>query len=122
MRKQAKLTAVFDALKSLLLPYASQFIVAADTEHSYQLVTPYIMPRDERLPFATVSIKGDFVCYNFMPLATHKQIATELPPLLAGVRQGKTCLCFKQLNESAIEELKKLTKRGFDCYKNSGYI
>lgn len=111
---------VFEQLKSLILPHASQLIIKTDLADQYFLDTSFVRPDGYRISFGGVQINKNYVSYHLMPIyATQVSVSAELKKRM----QGKACFNFKKsLDSDQLEELRTLTQDGVATFKSMGWI
>ena len=113
--------AVFSRLRSVLVPFAGQLAVKADTPANYLLVTkaPSRFPQHKGEPmyFGSVRLGKAYVSFHLMPLYAAPKLVATISPQLKKRMQGKTCFNFKKVPEAELlTELERLTKAGLDAY------
>lgn len=114
--------AVFQRLKAILAQYAPSLRVIADTPTDYTLITDHIMPNKSPLHFGAVQIKKNYVSYHLIPVYAKPEMLEGASEALRKRMQGKSCFNFKAVDETLIAELAQLTARGFEGYKEAGYL
>lgn len=110
-------TAVFAALRSVMLDNAGDQLVTEDAPGSLVLRTHAVDAKGQPGWFGTVTVKKSYVAYHLMPLYEHSALADGISPALAKRRQGKTCFNFAKLDEALFAELAALTAR---CAHSAG--
>jgi hypothetical protein len=118
----ARFESIFADLKALLVPYAAQLVVAADTATGYSLDTPYVAAHRKAIFFGGVRIGKRYVSYHLMPVYASAPLRDSISPALRKRMQGKSCFNFTTLDEDTKRELTELTARGFDGYRALGWV
>ena len=118
----ADFTALFEALKSIMLPYAEKLDCESDTEDQLSVNTNYIQRNKKPLFFGAVRINKNYVSYHLMPVYVNPDLLASISPELKKRMQGKSCFNFKSLEPALFKELASLTKAGFRSYRDAGYI
>lgn len=113
---------IFDSLKSILNGYSSQLIVVTNEDDSYHLDTNFIMPNKKPMFFAATKINKNNVSFHLMPVYVKSELLDQISEPLKKRMQGKSCFNFKTLETNLIDDLKTLTKSGYDSYVEQGYI
>lgn len=124
MAAHSKFTGVFQQLKQILVPYASEMLVKADSDEHYYLDTHKIYPKN-KLPvfFGSVKIGKNYVSFHLMPVYACPSLLENMTDELKKRMQGKSCFNFKQEIEPAvIDELTDITARGYRYYKDNGLL
>jgi hypothetical protein len=118
MSNTEKFLNVFSPLKTILKNYESEMKVMVDSQEHYYLDTNMINEKN-KLPifFASTQIKKNYVSYHLMPVYVYPELLNDISESLKKRMQGKSCFNFKAMNEEHIEELKKLTEKGYKRYK-----
>ena len=80
------------------------------------------MKNKKPLFFGAVNIKKSYVSYHHMPLYVFPELLDELSPELKKRMQGKSCFNFKHSDRVLCEELKEITKLGYEKYREAGYV
>ena len=112
---------VFEALKSILVAYASQLTVKTDTADVYYLDAPYCKKWGRELYFGSVHIKKNYVSFYLMPVYMHPDLLQGISPDLKKRMQGKSCFNFKKVEAALFEELRQLARSGFERMMREDY-
>lgn len=72
--------------------------------------------------FAAVKINKTTVSFHLMPIYVFPELIDSLSSQLKKCLTGKSCFNFKQLDANLLKELKSLTKKCYEKYKEEGYI
>ncbi|HML98872.1 MAG TPA: hypothetical protein PKD75_10355 [Tepidiformaceae bacterium] len=118
----ASLRATFEALRELLVPFATQLELAADDATIYSLDTPHIQSNRKPLFFGAVRQASRYVSYHLMPVYTDPDLLDGISPQLRGRMQGKSCFNLKEPDREVIDELRQLTASAFERYRDKGYL
>ncbi|MBS4194663.1 hypothetical protein [Lederbergia citri] len=123
MEKGNTFNDIFLRLKSIMHNYESYLEVKIDTHESYSLDTKHIMEHNRKnLFFGAVQIKKNYVSYHLMPVYACPDLLQDISPNLKKRMQGKSCFNFKKIDEDLFHELRDLTKKGFERFKNNNLI
>jgi hypothetical protein len=113
---------VFEQLKAIMKPYQNELVVKTDEPGHYSLNTSFKRPDGYVLWFGGVQIKKNYVSYHLMPVYGYPELLQGISPELKKRMQGKSCFNFKKLDDALLEELKALTKKGFECFKHGRLV
>ena len=113
---------VFLQLKSLLEPYRAHFSVLADLPGIFSLETVSRSFHGRPLFFGSAQIKKNYVSFYLMPVYVFPDLLQGMPESLRKRMQGKSCFNFRKLDESALEDLRSLVRRGFERYQQDGLL
>jgi hypothetical protein len=117
MSPRSEFDYIFQSLKTLLQSYQPHLAVQADNHENYSLETISKSFRGKALFFGAVQIKKNYVSYYLMPVYVFPDLLEGLPESLRRRMQGKSCFNFKKLEDPALEDLRQLTRRGFERYQ-----
>ncbi|MBV9224184.1 MAG: hypothetical protein JO150_08150 [Acidobacteriaceae bacterium] len=112
---------VFEALKAVLQPFASELTVKDNTETNYYLETKSRSYKGKPMFFGAVMRKS-YVSYHLMPLYWNPELLDNISPELKKRMQGKSCFNFKRVEPDLFAELKKLTEAGLAEYKKAKFL
>jgi hypothetical protein len=112
----------FDALKALLQPFAADLVTVRDDPGDFYLDTAHVMKNGKPLFFGSVRTGRAYVSYHLMPVYVWPEMLKGVSDGLRGRMQGKSCFNFKTVDEAAFGELEELTRRGFERYREAGYL
>jgi hypothetical protein len=108
---------VFEKLKSVLEPFASEMTVKADTADSYYLDGPYSEKWQKELFFGSVQIKKNYVSFYLMPVYMYPELLKGISPELKKHMQGKSCFNFKKVEPEMFRELADLARKGSERFQ-----
>ena len=91
---------VFEALKSILLPYSKSLEIKHDDQRKFLLNTHHVMKYRKPLFFGAAEIKKNYVSYHLMPVYVNPELLKETSPALRRHVQGKSCFGFTSVNEA----------------------
>jgi hypothetical protein len=116
------LTAAFSALCGLLAPYEDVLArKTPDPGYSYlESRTPTYKNRP--MFFAAVRAGKNYVSYHLMPVAVSSELHKTMSPGLKKYIGGKACFRFSAVEEPLLAELGKLTRAGYEKFKNLKYL
>jgi hypothetical protein len=109
---------IFAALKPILTPYARRLAVKEDKPGYYYLETKTAVYKGRPMAFAAIRTGKAYVSFHLLPLYMNPKLKATISPELNKRMQGKACFNFSKVERSHIAELKKLTKAGFEQFKN----
>jgi len=125
---QPELVPIFEALKSLMLPYIKGSIEMQGGKNGQMIllsrkpVTIEGRKRDE-LWFAGILVQKGYVGFYFMPIyALEAEVGKQIQPEFMKLLKGKACFHIKKNEASTYEQVKKALKIGYDSYKKRGWI
>jgi len=118
----ADLSTVFEALRDIMLPYASELDCVSDTKDHLYVNTKHIQKNKKPLFFGAVQINKNYVSYHLMPIYVNPRLLASISPNLKKRMQGKSCFNFTSVEPSLLKEIATLTEAGFKDYKCAGYI
>lgn len=114
--------AVFQHLRSLLVPYAPHLVVKTSSEELYHLDSAHIQKNKSPLYFGMVQIKKSYVSFHLFPVYMHPEMLDSLSPELRKRLTGKACFNFKKVDEPVFAELGRLVEAGFKRYQSEGLL
>ena len=112
---------VFEALRGILKPFANKLVVKVDVQDNYFLEGAHSAKWKKELFFASVQIKKNYVAFYLMPVYMYSDLLKNISPELRKHMQGKSCFNFKKFEKSLFDELKQLTKQGFERFMKEEY-
>jgi hypothetical protein len=121
MPAQTEFPLAFESLKSILKPYAKKLNVKTDTAENYYLDAAYSEKWKKELFFASTQIKKNYVSFYLMPVYMYPDLLKNISPELKKHMQGKSCFNFKKMEKPLFDELKQLTKQGFERMMKEEY-
>ena len=121
MTTKTEFPIVFEALKSILKPYAKKLTVKVDTAEHYFLDGAYSEKWKKELFFASTQVKKNYVSFYLMPVYMQPDLLKNISPELKKHMQGKSCFNFKKIEKSLFAELSQLTKQGFERFMKDEY-
>ena len=117
MSPQTDFLLVFEQLKSVLKAYDRTFTVKTDTADTYYLDGPYSEKWKKELFFGSAQIKKNYVSFYLMPVYMYPELLKDVSPQLKKRMQGKSCFNFKTVEPELFDELRELTRRSADKFK-----
>ena len=115
-------TAVFEALRKVMAPYAAKLDTKRDDEAELYVDTRHVQKNKKPLFFGAVQVKKSYVSFHLMPVYVKPELLASLSPELKSRMQGKSCFNFTSVEPALIKELAALTKAGFASYKEQGFV
>ncbi|MGV7221915.1 MAG: hypothetical protein ACQ9MH_10340 [Nitrospinales bacterium] len=122
MDKEKTFQDIFKKLKKVMREYAPEMDCDEDQPHHYSLHTRYIMKNKKPLYFGAVKIGKNYVSFHLMPVYVFPELLTNISPELKRRMQGKSCFNFKSVGADLFDELKALSEKSYETYKDAGYI
>jgi len=80
------------------------------------------MKNKKPLFFGAVKIGKNYVSYHLMPVYVFPELLKDISPALKQKMQGKSCFNFKSVDADLFEELKTLSEKSYQAYKEAGYL
>jgi hypothetical protein len=104
----------FASLRRILKPYARHFTVKSDTPTAYYLFCKTARTKSgSPIVFGGVEIKKNYVSFHLIPVYANPKLLETLSPALRKRMQGKSCFNFTAIDPLHVEELSRVTKKGF---------
>jgi hypothetical protein len=72
--------------------------------------------------FASARVAKQYVSFHLMPVYVWPELLEGTSEQLRKRMQGKSCFNFKKPEPELFEELASLTRRGFERYRDTGYV
>jgi hypothetical protein len=119
---QTDFEATFRALKEILEPFEPRLVRVHDAPDNYYLDTHYIQKNGQPLYFGSVRVGKKYVSFHLMPVYVWPELLEEISPELKRRMQGKSCFNLSVPDPVLLGELTQLTRRGFDRYREAGYV
>jgi hypothetical protein len=69
-----------------------------------------------------VEIKKNYVSYHLVPLYVRPGLLDNLSPTLRKRMQGKACFNFTKTDAGILQELRDLTKKGFQEFRKANLV
>jgi hypothetical protein len=113
---------IFMRLRAILVPYAKHMHVKHDLPGLYYLETIPVPKYGEEVFFGAVQVTADHVSFHLLPVDVFPELLESISPRLRAHLQGSTCFNFRTIQPDAFNELKALTRAGFDGYKRGGVV
>ena len=120
--KESEFPQTFKKLKAILQAYQKHLTVTVDKKDRYNLNAGYSEKYKRDIYFGGVEIKKNYVSFHLMTVYVNPDLLKGISPELKKRMQGKSCFNFKLIDQTQIDELAKLTKKGFEFYKNEGML
>ncbi len=108
---------VFEQLKNILKPYEPKLTVTANTNNAYSLDGPYSEKWKKVIFFGAAQVKKNYVSFYLMPVYMYPELLRDISPELKKRMQGKSCFNFRKVEPDLFRELKDLTRKGVDKFK-----
>jgi hypothetical protein len=114
--------ATFAALRAILQPYAPRLTVTKDTPDCYYLDGGYSQQWKKVIFFGATTINKSYVSFHLIAVYACPDLVKGLSDGLRARMQGKSCFNFKTITPGQAEELKELTRRGFEAFERLGWL
>jgi hypothetical protein len=118
----SELEATFARLRELLAPYAAELDARRDDDEQLYLDTRHRMNNGRVLFFGAVQRRKRYVAFHLMPVYTDPELLNDVSDALARRMQGKSCFNFTKVDACLFDELAALTERGYQRYREHGYV
>jgi len=112
---------VFTALRSILTEYEPNLDIVADKPGYYYLNTRTLGPNKHPISFGGVRIGKAYVSYYLM-CAYAGNVQLGMSPALKRRMQGKACFNFKSVDPELFQELRAVTRTGYEAWKKLGWV
>jgi hypothetical protein len=109
-------TAVFTALRPVLVKYSKRLFIKDDKPDNYYLETKSRSYKGERMFFGGVRTGKAYVSFYLMPVYVYPELAKRIPPGLRQRMQGKSCFNFTAVEPKLIEQLGQLVEAGYNKF------
>ncbi len=117
MPNQADFQIIFDQLKPILQAYESNLVVTTDEPGNYYLDASAVGKNKKPIFFGAVQIKKNYVSFHLMLVYMYPDLLDEISPQLKKRMQGMSCFNFSKLDASLFVELKVLTQKGVERFR-----
>jgi len=112
---------VFLRLRSILAKHSSDLSVKHDTDADYYVESTKQF-RGRELFFGGVRKGKAYVSYHLFPVYMMPALLSSASPELRARMQGKSCFNFTRVDDSLLDELATLTRRGFDALRDRDLV
>lgn len=113
---------VFNSLKEILQPYEPYMTVVEDTDDNYYLDCRKEVRKDMPMFFASVRSNKDDITFQLMPVYAYPELLNGISTDLRVRMQGKSRFNFSKYDPAVFEDLKELTRKGFERFRENGYV
>jgi hypothetical protein len=114
--------ATFQALRAIFQPLEDRLVKVHDKADNYYLDAPHIQKNKKPLYFGSVRTGRRYVSFHLMPVYLWPDLLEGFSDDLKRRMQGKSCFNFTSPDPDLIAELTTLTNRGFERYREAGYL
>lgn len=118
--RRARPAVIFEALATLLAPYAHLFEAEMHERMGYCLKTYGEWP--DEIYFAGVQWTERGLFYHLFPIAGHPEIVAELSPALRAHREGRVSFRFETFEPRLFTELVGATARAYQSLTQDGLL
>jgi hypothetical protein len=120
------LSAIFEALKGLLSPYAPPLVSKMDDASRYDLwsVKDLMIEGHKRkeVYFAGLIIQKGYVGFYFMPIYADTDLRTVFAPELLKLLKGKSCFHIKKLTLELLGQIRSALLVGYEACQTRGWV
>ncbi len=120
--KTRDLGPVFFALRGLLAPYENALALKTTNPGYCCLESRTPTYKNRPMFFAAVRAGKNYVSYHLMPVYGCRDLLEGISPELKRRMQGKACFNFNVVDEPLFNELARLTRAGYEKFKNLKYL
>jgi len=124
--KNPELLPLFEQAKTLLEPYARYLSVRKDEPGYYDLWSERELVVDGRtrkeMFFAGLIIQKHYLGFYFMPVYTDEAAREFFGPEMLSLLKGKSCFHLRKLTPDLEAQITDALRRGFDLYKERGWV
>lgn len=115
---------IYTRFKDMLSRYADKNLqMQAGKPDKCELIGPPTARNQGReVWFGAARIGKRYVSYHLMAVYAYPDLLNDISPGLKKRMQGKSCFNFTHVDEQLFEELKGLTERGYERFKQEGWI
>ena len=112
---------IFQRLRSILQPHAGSLRVSADSATHFCIDVPYSPKLKKGYPVAWVKVCKNYVSFHLMPVYMFPKLRENMSDQLRARMQGKACFNFNDLDESLLQELDAITRKGLSMGRDAGF-
>jgi hypothetical protein len=123
-QKKSDFQLISTRLTAIMLKHISDRIqVRSDKPDQVEFIGPPTpFSHNKEMWIGAVRIGKRYVSYHLMAIYMFPDLLQWISPELKKRMQGKSCFNFTRVDEHLFRELDELTKRAFECFKDSGSI
>jgi hypothetical protein len=123
---QNQLVDIFKRLKALLKKFENPLKPKFDLDSKYDLWSFKDIEIDGRkrkeVYFAGLIIQSRYVGFYYMPVYTDTSLKSVFAPDLLELLKGKSCFHIKELSPPLESQIEDALKKGYNLYKDRGWI
>jgi hypothetical protein len=112
----------FQQLRAILARYEPHLVKVHDEPDHYYLDAPHRQPNGKPLYFGSTRIGKQYVSFHLMPVYLWPELLDDVSDALRRRMQGKSCFNLKAPDPELLGELSTLAERGFERYREHGYV
>ena len=117
-----KFLPIFARLKNILQSFEPHLVVQTNAPGNYSLNTPFAEAYGKQVFFGAVQARKNYVNFHLMPVYVFPDLLEGMSPNLKKRMHGKSCFNFKALDQETLDELERLTARGFERFKQGHLV
>ena len=123
---ETNLKEIYGRLKKMLKMYENPLMPKFDLDSKYDLWSfkdlMFEGRKRKEMYFAGLIIQSSYVGFYFMPVYTDVTIKKFIKPELLNTLKGKSCFHIKKLDDFLELQISEVLDRGYELYKNRGWI
>jgi hypothetical protein len=123
---QEKLVYIFKRLKKILKKYEDSLKPKFDLDSKYDLWSfkdvEILGRKRKEVYFAGLIIQSKWVGFYYMPIYTDTDMVDVFKPELLKLLKGKSCFRIRQLDDELEAQIDEALKKGYELYKQRGWI
>jgi hypothetical protein len=112
---------VFETLKSVFAPYASK-LRTIEAGNTYWLISKDATYKGKPMYFGGVRMGKSAASFHLVPVYSNPELLEGVSADLRKQMGGKACFTFKTADRQMVAELKKLTKAGFEKFRERKWV
>ena len=129
MPEPAGVDAIFDRLETSLRRYVPPFVARTggvkgkrDCQLWSEKPVEIAGRKRDEVYFAGLIVQKGYVGFYFMPVYTHAEQTAVFAPELLALLKGKSCFHVKRLDDALVGHVDAALGRGFDLYRERGWV
>ena len=122
MKSASDFQQVFKELRSILQKFERRLDVEKDADGIYFLNGKVLRNNKKPVCFGAVQVRKNYVSYYLMPVYGCSDLVEGMSTNLKARMQGKACFNFTSVDRELFKELARLTREGYNRFKEIGLI
>lgn len=125
---QPEMSAIFDTLKSLMLPYDGRGTVfgSAKSGGEYHLWSKkpieVVGRKMDAICLASIMVQKGYVGFYYMPIYCFPSLREKLSPHFIKNLKGKSCFHIKKIDEDTLQQISFAMELGYNEYEKKGWV